>query len=490
MTHSLDRRDAALLGLLLAIALLRGLLWIASYPALKITDETSHFDNIQFRAEHQLRRAVRIPGVAIDKVMPRTASTELKRAWTATNFYWRDSFLVAKRRVPEEKELEERALHPEDAATTGQNTAIGYPGLYYGLATIPYKIFRKTSVLTRLFAVRVYSLLWGLLLVVCTYVVVRWAVGHRALAFVAGLFATLQPMAAQQTIAINNDAGLIGLCALAFLLQLDLLRRPAAPPSWWRWTLQGALLALAIQMKPQALGLVPGALILAGLAIHAAPRARRTWIALGLAVLGYVVVRAAGLGQEGAIEEKAAGGGVAPALLDTGVPSLPLPAASGFLSFVHELPESFGYYLFTTGWGAFCWLDAYLDTRWFIDLSLAAPLLWLGLAAAATHRLLLPAARRFWDDRLAAFSAFTVVTGFTVVFFAEYYARTRMNLDHAIQGRAFLYVLPPAAVLGTIALGSLVPARFRTLAAALAALSLVLLASGALFTVVSYQYVK
>src|SRR5262249_23161324 len=103
--------DRLTLGALLLIALLRSLTWMAAYPVLKIADETSHFDNVQYRAEHRLRRAVQGPA-QIDKVLGHGAAMELRRAWAATNHYFRDSFLRGRRIVPEEKELAERALNP------------------------------------------------------------------------------------------------------------------------------------------------------------------------------------------------------------------------------------------------------------------------------------------------------------------------------------------------------------------------------------------
>jgi hypothetical protein len=477
------RIDLLLIGALLAIALLRSVLWICAYPALKIADETSHFDNIQFRAEHKMRRAVRT-AARIEKVMPRDASVELQRAWDSTQHYWRHRFVPHRKAVPEEKELAERARNAQDASTTGQNSSIGYPGFYYTLAAVPYRVFRRSSVLTRLYAIRALSMLWGLALVVCTFLAARAAVDNRALAFAAGLFATLQPLAAQQTVGVNNDAGVIGLCAIIFLLQLRLLRRLPAEPEGWVVGVLAVTHALAVETKPHAYAMLPGSLVLAGLLLYGAPRARRTWRLLALAGLAYAATR---IGFS-LLFDRPFLVGVPQGTPITDVHEIPSVSYLGFLKFVSDFDLVFFDYLFGTGWGYFCWLDFGFAEPWFEDLRLGMNLVWLGSAAAITRRVLAPHARFFWSLRAIVFSAFTTAVGFVVILYAEYSARVTLNLNHAIQGRGLLFLLPAVALLGLTAFGSLVPRRFHTLLAALGVLWMTLLAAGALSTVVWYQY--
>lgn len=44
-----DRRVA---GVLAAVALVKGIFWIALMPVFKIADEPTHFENVQYRGEH------------------------------------------------------------------------------------------------------------------------------------------------------------------------------------------------------------------------------------------------------------------------------------------------------------------------------------------------------------------------------------------------------------------------------------------------------
>ena len=247
----------------------------------------------------------------------------------------------------------------------------------------------------------------------------------------------------------------------------------------------GILTALAVETKPQAYGLLPGCLVLAAWLLASAPRARSTFIAVGSALGSFALVR---LGAALLLDR--------PLLAQAGshsavfTPSdLTGPTLSGFIDFLLAIDDTFLEYLFTTGWGSFCWLDFGFPGHWFSDLHFAASVLLLGVVAAFVNYLLRPATRLFWNPRLVGFSLFTALTGGMIVLFAEYYSRMLMNLTHAIQGRALLFVSPALTVLGTVALGSLVPRRFHPLCAALAVAGTVLVAAGALITILGYQYV-
>jgi len=483
--------DGALLALLLAITLLRGLTWAGAYPALKITDEPAHFDNIQYRAEHGFH-APRPDGTHIEKVMNMGSSLELRHLWRATNHYWRGHFLPDKRRVPDELELEQMALVKQNRVTTGQSPSLSYPGFYYSLGVPWYRAFRGSSVLNRVYALRVYSILWGLVLVGCTFIAARLTLTSRSLAFVAALFVCMQPMAAQQMSAVNNDAGVIGLGAAVFLLQLVILQRLPQPPSIAALVGLALLSALAIETKPHAYALVPGSLLICAAVFWTAPRARTTWLALSLGALTFLVVR----GLCHLICDSVAPGSVAAAgaVQAAATATQPLQNAvelpsMGFFGFLDAIEPSFFEYLFMTAWGTFCWLDISLSADWFEALKLTSYLFWIGVTVATTSVLLLPDVRRFWDRRLGIFAAFTAFTGFLTILYAEYTLRIPGNVNHIVQGRSLLIVLPAFALVGAIALGSLVPRRLRPLATLIAACMILMLAFGSLVTVVNYDYV-
>jgi hypothetical protein len=472
------RLDLVLLLALLVIATLRSLVWISAYPVFKIIDEPSHFDNIQYRAEHGQRRPVQGER-PIDPIINHGASVELRRVWTATNHYWRDSFVRGRRWVLEERELNERALSRSEAVTDGQSPSLKEPGLYHALATIPYRIFRRSSVLARIYAVRVYSMLWGLLFVASTFMVVRWSVDNRALAFAAGLFAILQPMAAQQSVAVHSEAGSIGILALLFALQMAILRRLPALPSMRLCLGLGAVTAISLATRSDAHALLPGTVLVLGLVIVGAPRDKTTWKHVAATVIACLILRVAF-----ALLFNRPGASAAAELR-------PPPETSllDFLSFPFGLDDAYFDYLFTSGWGTFCWLDIGLPHTWFDALRSAAPLFWLGLGAAAARRLLAPEQRFFWNPRLVVFSGFTAAVAFVALLHDEYVARLSHGVFHGVQGSALLYALPAGAVLGATSIGSLVPTRFRSLAAALCVVSMILLAAGALLSVIGYEYV-
>ncbi|MEO6951245.1 MAG: hypothetical protein ABI321_05475 [Polyangia bacterium] len=471
--------DLVLVVLVVSISILRGLFWIGVYPALKIADEPSHFDDIQYRAEHALR-APRAGDKVINPVLSPTASRELSTLWAATQHLWQAGFTTRRHAVPEERTLRDMASDPGSRVTNGQSSAIVYPGFAYTVATIPYLLFSRASVLVRVLAVRVASLAWGTLFAVCTFFAVRWTARDRSLALVGALFAIFQPLAAQQTVAVNNDAAVIALCALLFVGQLALLRRPADTPSRGWLILLGCVTALALDTKPQAWALVPGTMLLVLRALLASGRRRSTQVALAVGVASFIVMRV----LVHLICDR-----MAPGIAAASVVAHPSIGPLGFAKFLWDLDDKFIDYLFSTGWGSFCWLDVHLSSAWQDDLHSAALVLWIACGIAAAIAWLFPDTRRFWDPGPVAFSFFTAATGFMVILFAEYYARTYFLAVRAVQGRALLVVLPAATAFFATVLGTIVPARLRTLLAAIVAIGIVLLAAGSLVTVVAYEYV-
>ena len=483
MTDARSKRvRRAFTAALVVLVLARGLAWFATYPVFKVADEPAHFDNIQYRAEHRGRAPVE-NGEQIDKVMSPTASRELRQAWSATNHYWRDNFIRNRLAVPEELELQDMALEPESRETHGQMTAMGYPGLYYTLGIIPYQLFHDSSILTRVFAIRALSLLFGLMAVLFTFYAALLAVDSEWLAFAAAVFVCLQPMESQMTTGINNDAAVIGLCAALFYVQLRLLTGAELPSSRWGAVL-GAIAALAILSKPHGYGMLPGCLFVL-LLLSVRHPGWRTLRLCAVALVTFAAVRSV------------------PAMVDLLGPSVlthrasaphaggfHLPPLLAFPSWVDDLPASFKTNLFHSAWGAFSWLDFSFADPWFEAIGAVLPGVWVGAAAAVVIRTLSPPnVRLWWRTNAVAFSAATAGCGFGFILFLEYFAQTVIKV-HAIQGRAFLFVAPAFAICGVVSLGSLVPARLRPFIAGMIVTGSIALNLGALVTVMRFQYVK
>lgn len=152
----------------------------------------------------------------------------------------------------------------------GGTSSSSYSPVYYAPAVVPYVITKNNSIWTRIWAIR----LWSLLLTIGTAIFcglfvrelipnVRWA------APVAGLVAGFQPMLLEIGTSINNDS-LMFLCAAALcycfarIMRRGLTTRDAA--------ITGLLLAFSIIVKPTMIGFLPAA---GFVGLHALHRLRK-----------------------------------------------------------------------------------------------------------------------------------------------------------------------------------------------------------------------
>jgi hypothetical protein len=468
------RGTITVVAVLVVLTIAKGLLWMAAFPPWKICDEPSHFDNIQFRAEHG--RAPVDEGGDIPKVMHDGASPELKLSWTATGKYKNARYLPNTRTVPEERLLADLARTTENRITDGQASAVNYPGLYYWAASFPYRMFRQSSILQRVMAIRSFSLFLGVITVVFTYFAALLALKHRAMAFAAAFIVVMQPMESQMTVAINNDVAVIGFAAVIYFLQL--LTVQSERPSPLVGLALGSSLSAIILSKPHGYAMIPGSAFVVALTLWRHPRSRQAWLFTAFSILPFV----------------AFGGIHIYHLYSSGIlipaQSHPTKPDPGFLVFLNTLGDDYTAWLFRSAWGQFGWLDFALDGEWF-DLVHAV---WF----AATCGLIVASVRwvvrsddrmRLWfSGRLVIFSAATAAVVIVFILFAEYRFRL-VGVLHVIQGRSFLFALPAVAIVVCAGIGSLVPARFRQLSAAGLCTAAFALHLGALICIVRYHSV-
>ena len=342
---------------LVVLVLVKGWAWIGIFPVWKVADEPAHFDNIQYRAERG--QAPRPTGAKIEAVMGPGVSAELHRSWEVTQHYWRSDFLPGVRSVPEEGELAELARHDDARLSDGQMPAMSYPALYYELGLVPYRLFAHSSIVTRAFAVRTLSLLFGVLAVLCTFAAARRVVDDPWLAFAAALLVALHPVESQQTAAINNDAALVGIGALLFYLQIRMLAAWPDAESWRVYALFGACAGLALLAKPQALALMPGCAVVVAVGAWGRWRARATLVRLGAAAAAF-----APLAVVAAIQLSASARAWATVNQATR-PHLDAPLHRGFVGWLLHFDPRFSRFLFRTFWGQFGWIEFGFAREWF-----------------------------------------------------------------------------------------------------------------------------
>ena len=445
--------DRKLAYLLAALTLCKGLVWMAAYPPFKIADEPSHFENVQYRAENW-RAAEVDPKKERGLVMHEGAAPEVLLTWKATNAYFKNSYLRNVRSVPEEAKLAKLAETKEGRSGDGQVTSMFYPGFYYDCAVVPYLLFKTSTVLARIIAVRFLSLCFGTLAVLATFFAARRTFDSRALAVAAAFVVIMQPMESQQTVAVNNDAAVIGISAVLFYLQIRLLTSEPTRARFAPLLAIVILSALNVFSKPTGYGMLPASLLAILVALYPFLSTRRARVIAGISVgVGAVVG-----GGWAYIRYRA---GTMP-MVPGGVPAADFPS---FLPWIFTLNEEYTTYLFRSTFGQFGWLEYSIRPEWLFKMRMVFRLVVLGFVAAIATRIIEPKSARWLIMRAFLWSAGVALLAVLFILFAEYRFRVAGTFG-MIQGRNFLFGLPAFAVFVAGSLGALVPARYRTLTAA------------------------
>jgi 4-amino-4-deoxy-L-arabinose transferase-like glycosyltransferase len=241
----------------MAAVLIKGLAWAAVTPPWENHDETVHFAYVQYVAvEHKLplvdpKLSSLLPASTTEFTLDRFSQEEnASLLWS--NFYGQGR-------------LEQKALVSEDYAiaynhilnsnfdtkSDGTTYVSSYPPLYYLLNVLPYYFayyFIGHSILVRLFAMRVLSILLELILVYFVYLS-GIIIYDESFALIAASIVGFQPELSMIFSAVNNDV-LVDLmsCVLFYLF----LRFQRVNPSWKTATAAGIFMGIALLAKAEA----------------------------------------------------------------------------------------------------------------------------------------------------------------------------------------------------------------------------------------------
>jgi len=241
---------------LVAVTVANGWAWALLTPPFDSPDESEHFAYVQYFAEtgHRVARHPRR-----DRS---THSAEQQHALDALRLFsyterrdGRPPWLERNERRWAERLAREPRPPPQD--TGGGNaiaTQLNDP-LYYGSLAPAYLVAQGGSSWTQLTAARLLTVLYGAIVVLCAFAVVRELLPTRPwAAAAAGLLLAFQPMFAFISSSVNNDGGVNAMAALAVYLTVRALRRGLTPRL-------GAALALTLValpvMKPTGYSLYP-----------------------------------------------------------------------------------------------------------------------------------------------------------------------------------------------------------------------------------------
>jgi hypothetical protein len=246
--------------LLLAVALVRGILYIAIVPPWQHYDEPTHFEYVRLVAERG-----KLP-------QPEDYDVEMRREIVASmkaTGLWKDLSTPA---LP---------FWSDQPLPIGLSE-LRHPPLYYALLALPQRLASQQSVETQLYLARLTSLALGLLVMVSAYGLLAEILPQRRyLPLAAVTFLVLLPPVADLMSAVNSDVGAAAASSLLLWASVRLIRRG---PSLRR---VGAVLLLAggCVVTKSTSAQVAVVILLALLAIYV-PQSWRRRLWMGCALLG------------------------------------------------------------------------------------------------------------------------------------------------------------------------------------------------------------
>jgi 4-amino-4-deoxy-L-arabinose transferase-like glycosyltransferase len=437
---------------ILALALVKGLVWTLALPPWYGPDEPSHFAYVQVLAVEG-----RVPHFAAPRDDGRDMPADIQCSEHNVGFRLNGPFFAEPPFGPDPSRCDQPDTPAAQRPEVPTSPSAGYSPLYYAAGVPFYDLLRDAPVETRLHAVRLLSVLLGVAAARFAYLAGFWAFDRRRiLAAATAAVVTLQPMASQQFAIVNNDALLIAAGAAFFWRFFRALRRGMGlgDAAW-----MAALVGLAYLAKPQGAFLAPLVLI----PLWLTRRRGHGWTSLLLragvfvAVLGGLVV----LGIVGNL-----------VLQGQAIPQVaqPVTGALGLRAYVHELISDRFTHLYwllvVSAWGHFVWVSASLPPPTFTVISAVYLLAVAGVIRGALSRR--PGVTLMVTALLSVLVVGTLLIGLEALLF-------RHSGTFILQGRSFLEILPAAAVIIVGGLVALLPRgceRAGAAAVTLAALAL------------------
>ena len=240
------------------------LLWALLVPPWQAPDEGAHFSYVAHIVE-----SAELPGIGTPKYGNSPGySVEFNNSWNNTLFNRISS--VGLPRTPElaflppnyDYEIARDYQAPaEERQNVAGGTATPYPPLYYLIIAVPYKLFQNEPIISRLFASRIVSAMFGALGCSFAYLMAYEIRRERLWGFSLGLCMVLLPMYAFIGSSINNDTAMIcGTTALIWAAARAFRQQQMSPRLLWS---MGVISGCILLVKPTGAVVV----VLVGLAM-------------------------------------------------------------------------------------------------------------------------------------------------------------------------------------------------------------------------------
>lgn len=264
------------------VATINALGWSLITPPMQVPDEPAHIYYVQ-----QLAETGQVPDTGGDgtySLQDLTLRDVSRLDDINTSFLGRPAW------TSDEGRAALRALRSQSPVGGGGDGGVGqYPPLYYATLAVPYAVTGAVggSLFEQVMAMRALSALYAGAAVLFVFLFLQELLPRAPWAWRAGALAcALQPLFAFDSGGVNPDSMLSMFAAAAFYLIARAFRRGLTPGVA---VALGATLALAVLAKLAAIGLLPGAVVVALLLIwRAGPGHRReTLRAAGAGALAF-----------------------------------------------------------------------------------------------------------------------------------------------------------------------------------------------------------
>ncbi|QHT56320.1 DUF2142 domain-containing protein [Cellulomonas sp. H30R-01] len=434
---------------LVALVLVRGLVWTTVIPPLQGMDEGAHFANAQYIAEQ-------------GKIPVWNTTEHRYGAYSESVEVATEAMHVSSHRPTDRPDYGDDAvdeLRADDAAVGTDSDPTGpaasYPPTYYGPAALFY-LAAPDDTVAQVHAVRLWSTLLGVAAIVFAWLFAGELLPGRRWAR-AGLVTAvaLQPMLAHQYAIVNNDAWVVACGFAALWLGARLVRSARAP---WVMLAAGAAVGLAALGKPfGAIALFPVAI---GWLLGKVQHRVRDWRVLvvepllaGVGVactygLWLVVQRLLGI-QSG-----------------IGFPASPEPGPRDLVTYLATqydpaFLEFRGLWVVQL-WGNFGWVNTPLpqiayEVLWWSYLALAAAVVGWLVVVLRQWRTRTDEQRRL--DRLVTLCTGTGILSLLGMYAIEYLFFASSGRTDLLQGRYLLMVVPVLLALPVLLVQRFVPRR-------------------------------
>jgi 4-amino-4-deoxy-L-arabinose transferase-like glycosyltransferase len=251
------RRPPVPLLALLVTALVLGVLWAALIPAYQSPDEQSHFGAVQSLGER-----FALPGDPARR--PFSSESDIAGGFVNVNQVAGQAFVKPEWSEAQERRWRSDGVNGVDAPRNdggGPNTAALNPPAFYAWDAIAYTADSAGDFFDRLFAARLFSMLWLPVTVLGTWLLTGELLGRRrVLQFTAAALPALAPMVVFISASVNPDGMLYALASLALWLGVRCARRGM---DWRHGAGLFAAVGLACTVKATAYAFLPAALAVA-----------------------------------------------------------------------------------------------------------------------------------------------------------------------------------------------------------------------------------